>query len=127
MQSEQANAGSRAWLREEQRAGGGASRPVVLLGLLATAMAIGQCWCAATLLTDALLERRDGVVGLLVGFAVLALLRTAVSVAGDRVAFNAGASARRRLRSDALSRLLSAGPAQLRAQHTGELTTTVVD
>src|SRR5262249_6578394 len=42
-------------------------------------------------------------------------------------AFNLGAVARRRLRTDALSRLLHAGPALLRALHTGELTTTVVE
>ena len=53
--------------------------------------------------------------------------RAALSVAAERAAFNAGAAARRRLRTDALSRLLHAGPAQLRTQHTGELTATVVD
>src|SRR5262249_37311270 len=42
-------------------------------------------------------------------------------------AFNLGAVARRRLRTDALSRLLHAGPTLLRAQHTGELVTTVVE
>jgi ATP-binding cassette subfamily C protein CydD len=64
---------------------------------------------------------------LLAGFAVLAVLRAALSVAMDQAAFNAGAAARRRLRTDALSCLLHAGPAQLRARHTGELATIVVD
>ena len=56
-----------------------------------------------------------------------ALLRAALAVIAERMAFDAGAAARRRLRSDALSRLLQAGPAQLREQHSGELTATVVD
>ncbi len=63
----------------------------------------------------------------LAAFAILALLRATCAVAADRAAFDAGAAARRRLRSDALTRLLHAGPAQLREQHSGELTSTVVD
>src|SRR6202021_1872107 len=57
----------------------------------------------------------------------LGLLRATLAVAADRAAFGAGAAARRRLRTDALSRLLHAGPAQLRTQHSGELTSVVVD
>ncbi len=118
---------SHAWLRGEQRAGRRAARPVVLLGLLGTAMAVGQAWCAAMLLADALAGHAGDGLRYLVGFAVFAVARAALSVATDRTAFDAGAAARRRLRTDALSRLLQAGPAQLLAQHTGELTATVVD
>jgi ATP-binding cassette subfamily C protein CydD len=114
-------------LRSEQRVGSRAARPVALLGLLGTAMAVGQAGCAATVLAGALTGRGTVNPSLLGGFAVLALLRAALSVAANRLAFNAGASARRRLRTDALTRLLHAGPAQVRSQHTGELTATVVD
>ncbi len=127
MSSDPSRAAPRAWLRTEQRVGGRAARPVALLGLLGTAMAVGQAWCAAMVLAGALTGRPAANVRLLGGFAVLALLRAALSVAANRLAFNAGASARRRLRTDALTRLLHAGPAQLRSQHTGELTATVVD
>ena len=126
MQSEHAKTASRAWLRDEQRAGRRAAWPVVLCGALGTVMAVGQAWCAAALLAGALaaqpIEPR-----LLAGFAALALLRAAATVLGERSAFEAGAAARRRLRTDALARLLQAGPARLRSQHTGELTATVVD
>src|SRR4051812_35071828 len=115
---------SRMWLRGQQRAGGRAARPVVLLGLLGTALAVGQAWCAATLLAQALAGRADDALALLAGFALLAVGRAVLSVAADRAAFNAGAAARRRLRTDALTRLLHAGPALLRRQHTGELTAT---
>ena len=118
---------SHAWLRGEQRAGRRAATPAVLLGLLGTAMAVGQAWCAAMLLADALAGHAGDGLRYLVGFAVFAVARAALSVATDRTAFDAGAAARRRLRTDALSRLLQAGPAQLLAQHTGELTATVVD
>lgn len=114
-----------AWLRRETRQGHRAARPVVVFGLAGTALAVGQAWCAALVLGAAL---HGGSVNLALGaFAILALLRAACTIAADRAAFDAGATARRRLRSDALSRLLHAGPAQLRAQHSGELTATVVD
>jgi ATP-binding cassette subfamily C protein CydD len=45
----------------------------------------------------------------------------------ERAGFEAGAVARRRLRSDALARLLAAGPAMLRGAHSGTLTATVID
>jgi len=127
MQSEQSKAASRAWLRSEQRAGNRAARPVVLFGGLGTVMAVGQAWCAAMLLAGALTGHAGGMIALLVAFALLALLRAALAIVAERAAFNAGAAARRRLRTDALSRLLHAGPVRLRAQHTGELSSTVVD
>jgi ATP-binding cassette subfamily C protein CydD len=127
MQSEQRRTASRAWLRGEQRAGARMARPVVLLGLCGTGAAVGQAWCAATLLAGALTGAGTDTVVLLAGFGGLALLRAGLSILADRAAFNAGAAARRRLRTDALDRLLHAGPVQLRARHTGELTATVVD
>jgi ATP-binding cassette subfamily C protein CydD len=127
MSSDPSSAAPRAWLRSEQRVGNRAAWPVALLGLLGTAMAVGQAGCAAMVLAGALTGRGAANLTLLGGFAVLALLRAALSVAANRLAFNAGASARRRLRTDALTRLLHAGPAHARSQHTGELTATVVD
>jgi ATP-binding cassette subfamily C protein CydD len=124
---EQSKAAAHAWLRGEQRAGNRAARPVVALGLLGIAMAVGQAWCAASLLAGALTNRPDNPLPLLAGFGTLALLRAGIVAVNDGAAFNLGAVARRRLRTDALSRLLHAGPALLRAQHTGELTTTVVE
>ena len=127
MQSEHNKTASRAWLRDERRAGSRAGWPVVLSGLLGTGMAVGQALCAAMLLADALAGRAGDTVALAAGFAALAVLRAALSIAAERAAFNAGAAARRRLRTDALSRLLHAGPARLRTHHTGELTAIVVD
>jgi len=63
----------------------------------------------------------------LAAFGILAVLRAGLSFLTDKAAFAAGAAARRRLRSDALSRLLHAGPALLRGRHSGDLATIVVD
>jgi len=118
---------TKGWQRRETRQGGRAALPVVVLGLAGTALAIGQAFCAAFVLAAALSGGGAAVAWPLASFAGFALLRAGLLVAADRAAFAAGAAARRRLRSDALSRLLHAGPALLRAQHSGELTAIVVD
>ncbi len=116
----------RSWLRAEEKRARRASWPVVAMGFAATLAAIGQAACAAWAL-DAALSGRGAKMEALAGFAVLALLRAGFSVLADRAAFDAGAAARRRLRSDALTRLLEAGPALLRLRHSAELASIVVD
>ncbi len=56
-----------------------------------------------------------------------ALAQAGLGILSERAAFEAGAGARRRLRSDALARLLAAGPALLRGRHSGELAAIAVD
>ncbi len=73
MQSEHSKTASRAWLRDERRAGSRAGWPVVLSGLLGTGMAVGQAWCAAMLLADALAGQAGDTLALAAGFAVLAV------------------------------------------------------
>jgi ATP-binding cassette subfamily C protein CydD len=94
--------------------------------VIGSVFGIGQAFAAATVLTGAF---AGSVVDAkaLAAFGLLAVLRAMVSYLTERAAFAAGASARRRLRSDALSRLLHAGPALLRERHSGDLATIVVD
>jgi ATP-binding cassette, subfamily C, bacterial CydD len=134
MEAGKGRAAARAWLRTEQRAGGKAARPVLFLSLLGTLLAIGQAWCVALLLAAALAAHKTGggpAIGgatlLLLGFATAALLRAGLACAAESAAFNAGAASRRRLRTDALTRLLHAGPAALRQRHSGDLAAIVVD
>lgn len=117
---------SRAWLREQSRLGRRAAMPVVLLGLAGTVMAIAQAWCVADALQSALTAGGSPLAAL-IGFAVLAALRAVLGVISESKAFEAGAGARRRLRSDALGRMLAAGPALLRGRHSGELTAILID
>ena len=115
----------RAWLREQTAIGRRDARAVVALGLAGIGLAIGQAYCVSAVLVAAISHGRPG--RLLVAFAVLGLLRGALSVAADRRAFALGAGARRRLRTDLLGRLLQLGPAALRTRHSGELTALVID
>ncbi len=117
---------SRAWLRAQTRLGRRAAAPVLAWSLLATLAAIGQAVIAGQALA-ALLGGAAPATPALAGFGMLALVRAAAGYCADVAAFEAGASARRRLRSEALGRLLAIGPALLRGRHSGELATTVVD
>jgi ATP-binding cassette, subfamily C, bacterial CydD len=125
-QADSTKAAARSWLAREQRAGKRAARPVLVLHVLGSLLAIGQAFAAASVLTAAfagsLLDARA-----LAAFGVAAVLRAGLSYMTEKAAFTAGAAARRRLRSDALSRLLHAGPALLRGRHSGDLATIVVD
>jgi ATP-binding cassette subfamily C protein CydD len=123
-----AKTASRAWLREQSRLGRRGSLAVAALGLLGCMLAIGQAWCAGYALQAALIPAtRLAGLWLLAGFAALAVLRAGLSIATEKSAFEAGATARRRLRTDALTRVLAAGPALLRQRHSGDLASVVVD
>ena len=120
-------------MKQQQRQGGRAARPVLLLNLINTLLAIGQAWCAAAVLSAALAALAGAQTGpadtalYAVGFGALAVIRAGIVFAIDQAAFAAGAAARRRLRTDALTRLLHAGPAMLRRHHSGDLATIVID
>ena len=125
--SEQLRSAARAWITDEQRQSWRVARPAVLLGLGSIVLAIGQAYCAAVMLAALLTGATISLVQPAAGFAILALVRAALNHAFERSAFAAGAAARRRLRTDTLTRLLAAGPAMLRTHHSGDLTTIVVD
>jgi len=97
-----------------------------MLHMIGLAFGIGQAFAAASVLTAAFTGSAFGAIGL-VTFGVLAVLRAGLSILTEKAAFAAGAAARRRLRSDALSRLLHAGPTLLRGRHSADLATVVVD
>ncbi|GAN69037.1 thiol reductant ABC exporter subunit CydD [Acetobacter orleanensis] len=123
----------RGWTRTQSRLGRKAARPVVVSGLLSSLLGVGQAWCVATVLGQAL-------VGLVAGggghtlalrpvliFAGLALLRALIMALSDTASAKAGINARRRLRGEVLASILTGGPALLRKTHSGELATIAVD
>ena len=122
----QTKTAARLWLRANSKQGRRAAAPVIALGLIGIGSAVAQAYCASSAL-DAALAGASAPVVLLAAFAVLALLRAGLGVLSEGAAFNAGAAARRRLRTDTLTRLLEAGPALLRQRHSAELTSIVID
>lgn len=118
--------GAKVWLRQQTTIAQAAAWPLVAAGLLGLALAAAQAFCTALLLA-AMLGQPIGTLWPSLGFVALALLRAALGVGIEGLTFRAGAAARRRLRTDALQRLLAAGPALLRRNHSAELAAIVVD
>lgn len=120
-----------AWTRQETRRGWRASRAVVALGLAGMAASIAQVGCVALMLGAAIAQPGATVWrqhwAAIFAFAALGLTRAAILMLAERRATAAGAAGRARLRTDALRRMLQAGPALLRRHHSGELTATLVD
>ena len=108
-----------------------AVRPVALLGALGTLAAIGQAWCVARLLADAITtapsQPKPSEAPWALLFAGLTVLRAVLLVVSDDFSFAAGVAARRRLRSDLFVRLFGAGPGLLRGARSGELAALAVD
>ena len=121
--------GAKTWLRGQGKAARRDAMPAIMLGLTGIGLAVVQAACAALVLRGALAGAGLAAVPswALAGFAVAAVLRAGCALVADRRAVKAGSVARRRLRADALTRLLAAGPALLRGQHSSALATTVMD
>ncbi|MFT8471131.1 thiol reductant ABC exporter subunit CydD [Acetobacter persici] len=123
----------RGWTRTQSRLGRQAARPVIIFGLLSSLLGVGQAWCVATVLGHALMGLVPGTavsslpVWPVFAFAGLALLRALIMALSDTSAAKAGIDARRRLRGEVLTSILTGGPALLRKTHSGELATIAVD
>lgn len=84
---------------------------MVVLGLVGTLAAIGQAWCIARLLAPALGSDTGDWRIWAAWFGVFALVRVSLAYVLERLGFEAGAAARRRLRTSLFVGLFAAGPA----------------
>ena len=115
------------WLRAETRRGRQAARPVILLGLAGTVLAVVQTGAVAAILGAALDGRQPAPSWAVLAFCVATILRAASAIGSERLSVRAGTDARQRLRTDVMSRLLAAGPTILRRDHSAALAATVID
>jgi ATP-binding cassette, subfamily C, bacterial CydD len=98
------------WLAAQAKPARSAHVRIVGLGVLGVAAAIGQAWCIARLLDPALGGPAVALGPWALAFALLALLRAGLTYVLDRLGFEAGASARRRLRTGFFVALFARGP-----------------
>jgi ATP-binding cassette subfamily C protein CydD len=119
-------ADGRAWLKAQAARSRAATGPLILLGLLSTALAVLQAFCLARLVGPALVGHAvsDPAFWAAV-FAAAALLRAGLAVLVERRGFEAGVSARRRLRTAFLVESFAAGPHRIAAA--GEAVSIAVD
>jgi ATP-binding cassette subfamily C protein CydD len=120
---------AKAWVKAEQRIGQRAARLPIALAAFQVIFGILQAFCAARLLAAMLhvWPRDFGLAVYAAGYALAVVARAYLGMQAERAGFERGAAARRRLRSFVLSTLLAAGPAGLRAKHSGELAAIAVD
>ncbi len=103
--------GTRAWLRSQSALARRATIPVVALGLASIVAAMMQAWSIAHLVGPVLVGRGVADAPVWAGlFATMGLLRAGLGVVADGRAFEAGAAARRRLRTSYLVAAFAAGP-----------------
>jgi ATP-binding cassette subfamily C protein CydD len=119
------------WLRQQAAAARRDDLVVLWIGLATVALGVLQAGAAAALLAASLAPGNTSTFlagGVALGtYAVAGLARIGLVLYGERAAVRAGAQARRRIRDDAMQRLLGAGPALLRSRHSGELAADLVD
>lgn len=116
-----------SWLRHQSAIGRRVASGAIAFGLVGTVLAILQAVAAADLLRALIVADHQPVLLAAIIFALAAIARAGVGAAADSAACAAGAAARRRLRSETLSRLLSIGPSLLRQGHSAHLAGIVVD
>jgi ATP-binding cassette subfamily C protein CydD len=117
---------SKLWVRAEQTLGRRAAMPAIFCGAVQIVFAIAQAGCAARLLA-AIVHRAPGAPIALcaAGFGIAALARAGCGLAAERLGFESGAAARRRLRHNVLASLLAHGASG--APHSAALGATAVD
>ncbi len=98
------------WLAAQARAARVRHHRMVALGLCGTAAAIGQAWCIARLLAPALGGTAARWPLWASAFALLAVLRAGLAYVIERLGFETGAAARRRIRFSLFGGLFAQGP-----------------
>jgi ATP-binding cassette subfamily C protein CydD len=127
------SAQSKAWIKAEQSLGTKAALRPAGLGAAQILASIAQIYCAAQLLAAVLLPelRHWGPIILDVsGYAIFAFARAGLAHQTALAGFEAGASARRRLRGNILLSLFAIGPgahALLQRRHSADLASLAID
>ncbi|KXV38603.1 ABC transporter ATP-binding protein [Gluconobacter japonicus] len=118
---------AKAWIKAQGRASRSSTSIVVILGLLSTLLGLLQAWALARALASILTSHSAGAPPAIGMFLMASLLRVGLGVIQEVMASRSSLSARRRLRSEILARILGEGPALLRRQHSSVIASTLVD
>lgn len=120
---------AKAWVKAEQAIGKRSARLPVAFSALNALFGVLQAWCVAHLLASVLHLAPRGLATFVYGggFMLCTVIRALSQIQVEKRGFEAGAAARRRLRSQLMNALLALGPAGLRGRHSGELANIAVD
>jgi ATP-binding cassette subfamily C protein CydD len=120
---------SRRWLYEQGRPARGAIVRTVALGWLATLAVIAQAFCLSRIIHGVFIEARprEALAGAFAALAAAVLLRATLAWLRETNAFSAGEKVRAEVRRRLLQRIAARGPAFTRGEHTGALTSVLVE
>ena len=118
---------AKAWIKAQGRASRSSTSVVVILGLLSTLLGLLQAWALARTLASILTSHPGNAPPAIGLFLIVSVARTGLSVIQDVMASTSSLTARRRLRSEILARIIGEGPALLRRQHSSVIASTLVD
>ena len=118
---------AKLWIRREFARSCWRAFPAIGAGVAQTAMTITQAFCAAALMTNVIHPGTILLAPFILAFISAGFMRSILMLWQDQIATSLGISARRRLRSNALTNLIGAGPTRLRGRHAAELTDIIVD
>ena len=115
------------WLATQARSARPSHVRMVALGLAGTLAAVGQAWCIARLLAPALGGTDAHWQVWATCFGLCAIGRGGLAYVIERLGFEAGAAARRRLRTALFVGLFSGGPAETSRMSPGVLSALAID
>ena len=118
---------AKAWIKAQGRASRSSTSVVVILGLLSTLLGLLQAWALARTLASILTSHPGNAPPAIGLFLIVSVARTGLSVIQDVMASTSSLTARRRLRSEILARIIGEGPSLLRRQHSSVIASTLVD
>ena len=112
-----------------QKQNGGLLQLAIALGSMGGLLIVVQAWCLAHIVNAVIFDGQNlaAVQPYLVTILLLILFRVAVSYASEVIAFSATAKIKQNIRERLLAKMQSLGPAYMTGQHSGELSTTLID
>ncbi len=117
---------AKMWIKQELARSCWRAFPAIGAGVAQTALAIVQAFCAARLMTNVIHPGTIPLAPFILAFLSAGFMRGTLMLWQEQIATALGISARRRLRSNALTNLIGAGPGRLRGRRAAELTDVIV-
>jgi len=120
---------SMRWLYAQSRPARGAIVRTAALGWLAGLAVIAQAFCLSRIIHGVFIDARprEALAGAFAAFAAAVLVRAALAWLREASAFSAGERIRSQVRLQLLERITARGPAFTRGEHTGALTSVLVE
>ncbi|QDH18085.1 thiol reductant ABC exporter subunit CydD [Swingsia samuiensis] len=118
---------TKEWIKAQGKANLVPTSAIISLGFISTILGLVQAWGLAETLSAVLSNHPSHLLSSIFIFISASVCRVVFNIFQENISFKAGKIARRRLRSEVISRIIQEGPSLLRRQHSSLITTMIVD